>query len=170
MIRLLSFTVTALLIAALLPGAEPAPTFAKDVAPILYKSCVSCHRPGQIAPMNLVSYNEVRPWSAAIERAVVSRDMPPWRAHAAGSLEFETDSRGFSLMKAGHIGGDLGGYYESAPFEYEGQTIRLKTTTILYSPLHFKVKARISVDGGKYVNFGNPWWRKEVPGVTDESK
>ena len=90
-IRLLSFTLAALLIAALLPGAEPAPTFAKDVAPILYKSCVSCHRPGQIAPMNLVSYNEVRPWSAAIERAVVSRDMPPWRAHPAGSLEFETD-------------------------------------------------------------------------------
>ena len=86
----------------------------------------------------------------------------------------ETDSRGFSLMKAGHIGGDLGGYYtiyyESAPFEYEGQTIRLKTTTVLYSPMHFKVKARISVDGGKYVNFGNPWWRKEVAGVTDESK
>ena len=86
----------------------------------------------------------------------------------------ETDSRGFFLMKAGHIGGDLGGYYtiyyESAPFEYEGQTIRLKTTTILYSPLHFKVKAQISVDGGKYVNFGNPWWRKEVPGVTDEGK
>ena len=66
--------------------------------------------------------------------------------------------------------GGFNGNGVSGPFEHEGQTIRLKTTTILYSPLNFKVKARISVDGGKYVNFGNPWWRKEVPGLTDEGK
>ena len=41
--------------------------------------------------MSLVSYGEVRPWAAAIERSVVSRDMPPWRADPASSLEFATN-------------------------------------------------------------------------------
>jgi hypothetical protein len=59
--------------------AEP-PTFAKDVAPILYASCVGCHRPGEVAPMSLISYEDVRPWAKAIRSKVVSREMPPWGA------------------------------------------------------------------------------------------
>jgi hypothetical protein len=59
--------------------AEP-PTFAKDVAPILYGSCVGCHRPGEVAPMSLISYEDVRPWAKAIRSKVVSREMPPWGA------------------------------------------------------------------------------------------
>ena len=43
-------------------GAAEAPTFAADVAPILYEECASCHRPGDIAPMSLLTYREVRPW------------------------------------------------------------------------------------------------------------
>ncbi|MDP8983408.1 MAG: thiol-disulfide isomerase [Acidobacteriota bacterium] len=57
-----------------------APTFSKDVAPILYKSCVSCHRPGEAAPMALRSYTEVRPWAKAIKQQVATRTMPPWHA------------------------------------------------------------------------------------------
>ena len=72
-------------------GAENPPTFSKDVAPILYDNCVTCHRPGRIAPMSLVSYGEVRPWAAAIERSIVSRDMPPWRADPSSSQEFATN-------------------------------------------------------------------------------
>jgi hypothetical protein len=59
--------------------AEP-PTFSKDVAPILYASCVSCHRPGEVAPMSLVSYEDVRPWAKAVRSKVVGREMPPWGA------------------------------------------------------------------------------------------
>jgi len=55
-------------------------TFNKDVAPILYKSCVTCHHPNDIAPMSLVTYKEARPWAAAIRQAVVQRVMPPWHA------------------------------------------------------------------------------------------
>ncbi|MCI0486206.1 MAG: cytochrome c [Blastocatellia bacterium] len=55
-------------------------TFNKDIAPIFYKNCVSCHRPGEIAPMSLVTYREVRPWAKAIREKVVTRDMPPWHA------------------------------------------------------------------------------------------
>ena len=61
--------------------AETAPvTFSKDVAPILYKNCLSCHRPGDVAPMSFQTYKEVRPWAAAIREAVVTRSMPPWHA------------------------------------------------------------------------------------------
>jgi hypothetical protein len=55
-------------------------TFTKDVASILYKSCAECHRPGEIAPMSLLTYQEVRPWAKSIRERVVERSMPPWFA------------------------------------------------------------------------------------------
>ncbi len=59
---------------------QPAATFNKDVLPILQKNCQGCHRPGQIAPMSLLTYKDARPWARAIKNAVVSRTMPPWFA------------------------------------------------------------------------------------------
>jgi mono/diheme cytochrome c family protein len=56
------------------------PTFSRDVAPILYSSCVTCHRPGEVAPMSLTSYDEVRPWAKSIRKKVAGREMPPWGA------------------------------------------------------------------------------------------
>jgi hypothetical protein len=66
----------------LTPGVVSAapPTFTKDVAPILYNSCVGCHRPGEVAPMSLISYEDVRPWAKSIRLKVSSREMPPWGA------------------------------------------------------------------------------------------
>jgi hypothetical protein len=55
-------------------------TFSKDVLPILQKNCQTCHRPGQVAPMSLMSYKEARPWAKAIKTAVSLRQMPPWFA------------------------------------------------------------------------------------------
>jgi len=60
-----------------------APTFTKDVAPIFFKNCAECHRPGEIAPMSLMNYKEVRPWAKSIREKVVSREMPPWHADPA---------------------------------------------------------------------------------------
>jgi hypothetical protein len=60
--------------------ATGAPTFSKDVAPIFQKNCMSCHRPGEIAPMSLMSYKEIRPWARSIREKVASREMPPWHA------------------------------------------------------------------------------------------
>jgi len=54
------------------------PTFAKDVAPILQKSCQNCHRPGNIAPMSLLTYKDARPWARSIKQQVALRNMPPW--------------------------------------------------------------------------------------------
>jgi hypothetical protein len=64
------------------PAAAPAspPTFTKDVAPILYKNCTSCHRPGEIGPMSFLTYEGTRPWARSIRERVVSREMPPWAA------------------------------------------------------------------------------------------
>ncbi len=53
-------------------------TFTRDVAPILYRSCVRCHRPGEIAPMALLTYNDARPWAQSIKQRVSKREMPPW--------------------------------------------------------------------------------------------
>jgi mono/diheme cytochrome c family protein len=55
-------------------------TFDRDVAPILYKNCVVCHRPNDIAPMSLMTFKDARPWARAIRDAVVQRRMPPWHA------------------------------------------------------------------------------------------
>ncbi len=60
--------------------AADAPTYSSDVAAILNQSCVGCHRPGEIAPMSLLSYSEVRPWAKSIARNVEDRLMPPWHA------------------------------------------------------------------------------------------
>jgi hypothetical protein len=57
-----------------------APTFTKDVAPILYQNCTSCHRTGEIGPMPLVSYQDARPWAKSIATRVANGSMPPWHA------------------------------------------------------------------------------------------
>ena len=59
---------------------QPTPTFTRDVAPIFYNKCVSCHRPGEVAPMSLITYRDVRPWASAIREKVTTRVMPPWHA------------------------------------------------------------------------------------------
>ena len=80
-----------------------------------------------------------------------------------------TDSRGFSFMQIGTIGGDLGGlfniYLESSPFTFNGKSIRIKHALRLLSPYNYKVGTTVSVDGGPFMNYGNPWWRKDPAGV-----
>ena len=70
----------------------PAPTFYNDVAPILRARCVQCHRTGEIAPMSLVTYDQARPWAAAIKEAVLTRAMPPWPADSVAG-QFSNDWR-----------------------------------------------------------------------------
>jgi hypothetical protein len=71
---------------------------------------------------------------------------------------------GVPLVKTGPIGGDLGGYYtifwETQPVKKNGKTIKLKGKTLMLSPANYRLQVQISVDGGPYTNFGNPWFRK----------
>ena len=64
-------------------SAAPAPkdaTFHKHVEPVLQARCQGCHRPGEAAPMSLLTYQDARPWAKAIKEAVLVRKMPPWFA------------------------------------------------------------------------------------------
>jgi hypothetical protein len=80
-----AFVVAASLCATGPALAQPpaAPTYTKDVAPILFANCTSCHRAGEIAPMSLMNYKEVRPWARAIGARVADGTMPPWHADPA---------------------------------------------------------------------------------------
>ena len=84
------------------PAAAATPTFSKDVAPILYKNCVTCHRDGEIAPMSLLTYEDARPYAKAIRDEVGEGHMPPWHADApAGTFENErklTDAEKKTLL------------------------------------------------------------------------
>lgn len=88
------FGILSILVLAAGPGPATASqvTFTKDVAPILQKSCMSCHRPGEIAPMSLLSYKEVRPWAKSIRERVLDRTMPPWSADPNHG-DFKNDPR-----------------------------------------------------------------------------
>src|SRR3989441_2494863 len=75
------FLAATVVLAADVSSTSPASvTFHKDVLPILQKNCQSCHRPGQVAPMSFLTYQDVRPWAKAMKTAVVTRQMPPWFA------------------------------------------------------------------------------------------
>lgn len=68
------------------------PTFSRDVAPILQRSCQQCHNPAGIGPMQLITYEQVRPWATVIKDRVTKRIMPPWHvAKNIGIQEFQND-------------------------------------------------------------------------------
>lgn len=67
---------------SLLRAAAPpahAPTFHKDIEPILQRRCQGCHRVGEAAPMPLITYEQVRPWAKAMRTSVLTGKMPPWQ-------------------------------------------------------------------------------------------
>jgi mono/diheme cytochrome c family protein len=67
-------------------------TFTKDVAPILQRSCQACHRPGAVAPMSLITYEDARPWARSIKTKVTNREMPPWHVDRnIGITKFKND-------------------------------------------------------------------------------
>jgi hypothetical protein len=73
-------------------AADKPVTFTKDVAPIFEEKCQECHRPGSLAPMSLVTYEETRPWAKSIKLRVMTRQMPPWHIDkTVGVREFKND-------------------------------------------------------------------------------
>ena len=86
--RLSVLMAAGLLAAVCLTFAADAPTFNRDVAPILYRNCVTCHRPDNIAPFSLLTYDDAAQRARAIAAATRSRYMPPWKPEP-GHGDFE---------------------------------------------------------------------------------
>jgi hypothetical protein len=91
-LRVGALAVVAVAGAAATASAQGAPTFTKDVAPILQKKCEACHRPDSIAPMSLVTYQQARPWARSIKARVVEHSMPPFQIdRTVGVTKFKND-------------------------------------------------------------------------------
>jgi mono/diheme cytochrome c family protein len=74
------------------PTSQTQATFTRDIAPILQRSCQTCHRPGAVAPMSLLTYEDVRPWARSIKTKVTNREMPPWHIDRnIGITKFKND-------------------------------------------------------------------------------
>jgi len=128
------------------PSAQP--TFTKDIAAIMFNHCAQCHRPGEVAPMSLLSYEDVRPWARAIKNKVVSREMPPWGADPDQGRKMRNDP---SLSKAqidtivawvdaGAPRGDAADL-PTVPTFAEGWTYGREPDYILEMPVEFDVPA-----------------------------
>src|SRR6266550_3855188 len=72
-------------------------TFTKDIAPIFQDNCQVCHRPGSIAPMSLLTYEEARPWARSIKQKVAAREMPPWFIDKNVGVQHFSNDRSLSL-------------------------------------------------------------------------
>jgi mono/diheme cytochrome c family protein len=152
------------------PAKAAVPTFAKDVAPILYKNCTTCHRPGEIAPMSLLTYDDVRPYAKAIRDEVGEGHMPPWHADApAGTFENErrlSDEDRKTLL-AWVAGGSPKGSAKDLPAmpEYpEGWTIG-KPDAIFEMAETYKVPADGVIEYEYFyipTNFTEPKWVKAI--------
>ena len=149
MTRVLS-VLLASLAAAGIAQAAPAtvPTFAKDVAPIVFTKCAACHRAGEVAPMTLTSFEDVRPWAKVIKTKVMSREMPPWGADPAHSLKMRND-RSLSQAQIDTIvawvdgGAPKGSDADLPPMPAfaEGWTFGREPDAILEMPVDFSIPA-----------------------------
>ena len=81
---------------ATLPSAADTPdavTFSRDIAPLVFEHCATCHRPGTAAPFSLLTYNDARPWARAIRQATLTGSMPPWKPEPGYGGPFLGDRR-----------------------------------------------------------------------------
>ncbi len=93
-------------------------TFTKNVAPIIYAHCASCHRPGNIAPMSLMTYEEARPWAKAWKDKARSKSVAPWQADPRyGKLENDASlsQQDIDTISAWAEGGALKGNEKDLP-------------------------------------------------------
>ena len=111
-----------------LPGAAAAQqkqvTFSKDVSPILQSKCQSCHEPGSIGPMSLVTYQDARPWARSIKQRVESRQMPPWHIdRSVGVQKFKNDMSLTDEQVATVVAWVDGGALEGNPADFKAKPI-----------------------------------------------
>jgi hypothetical protein len=107
-----------LAVSGLRTGSAAVVTYSKDVAPIIQKNCMACHRPGEVAPMSFMNYKEVRPWARSIREKVVTRVMPPWFAdpqHGHFSNDARLSQKDIDTIVAWVEGGSVEGDPKAMP-------------------------------------------------------
>ena len=138
--------------------AAPSVTFTRDIAPILQRACQNCHRPGQMAPMSLLTYQDVRPWAKSIKQRVVDREMPPWGIDPhVGIQRFKNDpslrdDEVEKIVKWVDAGAPMGGAAEMPPpkaFDDSSKWHIGEPDLIITSPAH-TVPAEASDWWGSY--------------------
>jgi hypothetical protein len=81
-------------------------------------------------------------------------------------IVLERDSRGFEVLKSGRVGGDSGGSYthhwQAAPFTVKRTKLKLKGTTFMASPVHFRERTEIAEGDGRFVNLGTVWMERQA--------
>ena len=159
------FVLVGSLVGASSLAAEEAPTFYKNVLPILQANCQSCHRPGEIAPMSLLTYEQTRPWAKGIQKAVMTRQMPPWFAdpdfgHFANQRRLS--GRDIETINAWVEAGAPAGNEREAPAPLTFQDgWNIKPDVVVEMPKPFELPARGTINY-KYVlvktNFPQDMW------------
>jgi len=145
-------------------------TFSDNVAPIFFSKCVSCHRPGEAAPMSLLTYKDARPWAKSIREKVANRTMPPWHADPAYG-RFHNDRRLSSKeidtivgwVDSGSLEGDRR-RMPSPPSFTDGWRIG-KPDVVLSMPSKFEVPAEGVLDYNYFTiptRFAEDRWIKAV--------
>jgi hypothetical protein len=147
-----------------------APTFSKDVAPIIFKNCAGCHRPGEIAPMSLLTYDDARPWAKAIRDEVSERNMPPWHTDApAGTFHNErllSDADRATLIAWANGGAPRGdaALMPPVPAFPAGWTVG-KPDAVLEMQEDYKLPAEGTIEYEYFyipTNFTEPKWVKSI--------
>ncbi|MFN3650182.1 MAG: redoxin domain-containing protein [Armatimonadota bacterium] len=121
-------------------------TYYRDVAPIIQESCQGCHRPGQVAPFSLSSYQDARSWAAEIKSFSQSRQMPPWQA-APGHGDFLdarrlTDEQIATLARWADAGAPAGNPKDApAPKEWKDEWSLGTPDLVLEMPEEYTVGA-----------------------------
>jgi hypothetical protein len=144
-------------------AATSSPTFNKDVLPILQKNCQGCHRPGEVAPMSLISYKDARPWAKAMKVAVVTKKMPPWFADYGHFANDRTLSPADvdTLVTWANNGAPEGDAKDAPPPLTFPDGWQIKPDMIIEMPKAFHVKATGTINYQNikvHVNFPEDTW------------
>ena len=141
-------------------AADSPVTFSKDVLPILQKNCQSCHRPGQMAPMSLVTFRDARPWARSMKTKVESRQMPPWfadPAHGPFANDRSLPPKDIETIAKWADTGALEGDAKDAPppVAWPGNGWQIRPDIIVRGP-EFRVPARTPNDVVEWITYLMP--------------
>lgn len=137
-------------------------TYARDVAPILQRRCVECHRAGEIAPFELATYDDAAGWGEMMAEVIRDRRMPPWHANPAygefannRSMPEQEKQIIYDWVEAGCPEGDAAEL--PAPREYTtGWQLPREPDVVFAMPEPFSVPADAGKQGVPYQYFRAP--------------